>query len=160
MVLCTHVYVYVHTTVYYIVFLYVAPISMISFNPTLIQGAVVGNPLTIECVVTTVSGVSNVTINWSDPARNLIMNYTRITISPTTPTNNVFTSSLQFEYLIERDEGTYTCNVMILETINSSVVEIQTPNSEFFFDMYVKILLQLFKGLCNILNFSNITISF
>ena len=49
-----------------------------------------------------------------------ITNDSRVTISPTSDSGNNYTSSLQFMYLMEGDEGTYECNVMILET-NTSV---------------------------------------
>ena len=47
----------------------------------------------------------------------------RVTISPAASGGNTFTSSLQFTYLMEGDEGTYTCNVMILESNVSQSVE-------------------------------------
>jgi len=39
-------------------------------------------------------------------------------------------STLNFMYLMEGDEGTYTCNVMILETSGSASVELQALTSE------------------------------
>ena len=49
----------------------------------------------------------------------------RVTISPTTSSGNNYTSSLQFTYLMEGDEGMYTCNVMILETNGSIAREMK-----------------------------------
>ena len=82
-----------------------------------IQGAMVGSPQDIQCIVSTVSGVelSSVMISWIGPG-GPITNDSRVTISPTTSSGNNYTSSLQFTYLMEGDEGMYTCNVMILET--------------------------------------------
>ena len=74
----------------------------------------VGSPQTIECRVDTVLGVNNVLINWTGPDGVTIMNSDRISISSPTRNGNVFTSDLQFEYLMEGDEGNYACNVMIL----------------------------------------------
>ena len=88
----------------------------------------VGSPLTIDCRVNTVPGVSSssVTISWTAPGGvESIMNNSRVTISPTTFSGNNFTSSLQFTYLMEGDNGTYTCNVIILDTSGSQSVVLQ-----------------------------------
>ena len=83
-----------------------------------IQGAMVSSPQVIDCTVSTVSGVesSSVMISWMGPGGDPITTDCRVTISPTTSSGNNFTNSLQFTYLLEEDEGTYTCNVMILES--------------------------------------------
>ena len=97
---------------------------MVMLSPS--QVAVVGRPQTINCVVNTVSGVesSSVMISWMGPGGGSIMNDSRVTISPITSNGNTYTSSLQFTYLIEGDEGNYTCNVMILDTTGSQSVEL------------------------------------
>ena len=92
----------------------------------------VGNLQVITCTVSTVSGVesSSVIISWMGPGGVSIMNDSRVTISPTTSSGNNFTSSLQFTYLMEGDNGTYTCNVMILDTSGSQSVELQPLTSK------------------------------
>ena len=94
----------------------------------------VGSPLDIQCIVSTVSGVelSSVMISWMGPGGESITNDRRVTISPTTSSGNNYTSSLQFTYLMEGDEGIYTCNVMILETNSSNTLEIQNLNGMTF----------------------------
>ena len=91
-----------------------------------IQGAMVGSPQHIHCIVSTVSGVelSSVMISWMGPGGESITNDIRVTISPTTSSDNNYTSSLQFTYLMEGDEGMYTCNVMILGTENLTSLEL------------------------------------
>ena len=91
----------------------------------------VGSPQVINCTVSTVNGVesSSVMISWMGPG-GVIINDSRVTISPTTSSDNIYISSLQFTYLMEGDEGTYTCNVMILETIGSQSVELQSLTSK------------------------------
>ena len=86
-----------------------------------IQGTMVGSPQDIQCIVSTVSGVelSSVMISWMGPGGESITNDSRVTIDSTTSSGNNYTSSLQFTYLMEGDEGIYTCDVMILETTNS-----------------------------------------
>ena len=92
-----------------------------------------GSPQVINCTVSTVSGVesSSVIISWMGPG-GVITSDSRVTISPTVSSGNTYTSSLQFTYLMEGDEGTYTCNVMILETNESQSVELQSLNSKFY----------------------------
>ena len=103
------------------------PIPNITILPSgPIQGAMVGSPQDIQCIVSTVSGVelSSVMISWMGPGGESITNDSRVTISPTTSSGNNYTSSLQFTYLMEGDEGMYTCNVMILETSISDFITI------------------------------------
>jgi len=86
----------------------------------------VGSPQGIECIVNTVSGVdfSSVMISWMGPKGNVTADNTRVLINPTTSIGNNYISSLHFIYLMEGDEGIYTCNVMILETIQSGLVKL------------------------------------
>ena len=97
-----------------------------------IQGTMVGSPQDIQCIVSTVSGVelSSVMISWMGPGGESITNDSRVTISPTTSSGNNFTSSLQFTYLMEGDEGVYTISVTILDTIKSQTFEIVSPTSK------------------------------
>ena len=92
----------------------------------------VGSPQDIQCIVSTVSGVelSSVMISWMGPGGESITNDSRVTISPTTSSGNNYTSSLQFTYLMEGDEGMYTCSVMILETISSQSTDINNLTGE------------------------------
>ena len=102
---------------------------MVTISPSgPIQGATVGSPQVINCTVSTVSGVesSSVMISWMGPGGGSIMNDSRVTINPTTSSSNTYTSSLQFTYLLQSDEGTYTFNVMILQTSASESVELQS----------------------------------
>ena len=86
----------------------------------------VGSPQDIQCIVSTVSGVelSSVMITWIGPGGESITNDSRVTISPTTSSGSNYTSSLQFTYLMEGDEGMYTCNVMILEANTLDTLEL------------------------------------
>ena len=105
--------------IFFFLLYYAVPLPILTILPsTQIQGTMVGNPQDIQCIVSTVSGVelSSVMISWMGPGGEPITNDSRVTISPTTSSGNNYTSSLQFTYLMEGDEGMYTCNVMILET--------------------------------------------
>ena len=84
-----------------------------------------GSPQVINCTVSTVSGVESslVMISWMGPGGN-IMSGSRVIIGPTTSSGNTYDSSLQLTYLLEGDEGMYTCNVMILETSGAASVNL------------------------------------
>ena len=116
-----------------IIFVVLVPYINITMLPTdTIQGAMVGSPQDIQCIVSTVSGVelSSVMINWMGPGGESITNDSRVTISPTTSSGNNYTSSLQFTYLMEGDEGMYTCYVTILEFSVKDAVEIEMLTSK------------------------------
>ena len=95
-----------------------------------------GSPQVINCTVSTVSGVesSSVMISWMRPQGIINATNGRVFIgSVTDDGNNMYTRSLQFTYLKEGqfvDEGLYTCNVMILDTSESSSIEVQPLTSK------------------------------
>ena len=101
--------------------------TVVIFPTDLIQGAMVGSPQAIQCIVSTVSGVelSSVMINWMGPDGNLITDNSRIIVNPITSFGDIYVNGLHFIYLMEGDEGMYTCNVTILETTQTTVVELR-----------------------------------
>ena len=120
---------FTYVLVMVIINLHTVPTPTVTISPSgPIQGAMVGSPLVINCTASTVSGVESslVMISWMGPGGGSIMGNSRMIISPTTSSGNDYTSSLQFNYLMEGDEGTYTCNVTILETTVSQSVELES----------------------------------
>ena len=95
----------------------------------------VGSPQDIRCTVSTISGVSlsSVKIGWTGPGGENITNTTRMTINPTTSRGNDYTSKLRFMYLMEGDEGMYTCKVMIVNARNSTSLRLATLTSKLLF---------------------------
>ena len=110
----------------------VPPPTVSIFPSGPIQRAMVGNPQVIECRVKTVRGVesNSLMISWMGPGGDTVTNDSRVTINPTRSNDNYYTSSLQFTYLMEGDNGTYTCNVMILETNDTASVVLEALTSE------------------------------
>ena len=107
--------------------LHTVPTPIVTISPSgPIQRAMVGSPQVINCTVSIVSGVesSSVMFNWMGPGGNPITTDCRVTIDLTVVTINAYTSSLQFDYLVEGDEGIYTCKVMILEASGSDSTEL------------------------------------
>ena len=110
--------------------LHTVPTSTVAISPSgSMQVAMVGSPQVINCTVSTVSGVesSSVMISWMGPGGSITTTNGRISIgSVTDDGNNMYTRSIQFTYLMEGDEGTYTCSVMILDASGSQSVELQS----------------------------------
>jgi len=116
-----------HAT-FVMVFSCTVPTPTVTLSPSgPIQGAMVGSPQIIQCTVSTVGGVesTSVMISWMGLG-GVIMTSDRVPISQTTSSGNTYTSSLQFSYLMEGDDGMYTCNVMILDTSESTSVILET----------------------------------
>ena len=93
-----------------------------------------GSPQDIRCKISTISGVSlsSVNISWTRPGGESITNDSRMTISPTTSNGTNYTSSLQFTYLMEGDEGNYTCEVMIVNAWNSISLQLANLTGKMF----------------------------
>ena len=129
---CSGVHYAITISLNFIIFSTVPPPAVTISPPGPIQGVMVGSPQMIQCTVSTVSGVesSSVMISWMGLGGDTITNDSRVTINPTTSNGNNYTSSIQFMYLMEGDEGTYMCNVMILETSGSSSVVLETLTSK------------------------------
>ena len=98
----------------------------------------VGDRGMIDCTVSTVSGVElrSIMISWMGPGGN-ITNDSRMTISQTTSSGNNYSSSLEFEYLAEEDEGNYTCNVMILDVSESESLVLSSMGESTFYNACV-----------------------
>ena len=93
-----------------------------------------GSPRSIDCTVSTVSGVesSSVMISWRGPGGTITTTNGRVSIgSVTDDGNNMYTRSLQFTYLMEGDEGRYDCDAMVLDASGSQSVELQTLDCKF-----------------------------
>ena len=110
---------------------------LVPFPPTVtisppgpIQGAMVGSPQMIQCIAntTTVLHVNMVMFTWIKPGGDIITNDSRVTINPTTSSGNTYTSSIQFSYLMEGDEGTYMCNVTTFGITGSALVVLEPLN--------------------------------
>ena len=113
----------------YIISLHTVPTPTVNISPSgPIQGAMVGSPQVINCIVAGVIEVesSSVMIAWMGPNGVDVMNNSGTIFLDLTASNGntTYTSSLQFAYLIEGDNGTYTCNFMASEISVSQSVEL------------------------------------
>jgi len=92
------------------------PINISLSGP--MQGAMVGSSQVIRCSANLDDNI--LMISWTEPGGGSITTDDRVIISPTTSSGNNYTSSLQFTYLMEGDEGNYTCNVILPDGNNVS----------------------------------------
>ena len=93
----------------------------------------VGHSYSFHCIANfTFNGVENksVQFEWLRSTGVTATKNNRITISQTISSVNTFTSTLQFSYLMEGDEGNYTCNVMILRTTEIETIKLGEPEGE------------------------------
>lgn len=95
-----------------------------------LQGTIVGDPLIISC---TAIFVLNVSFVWIGPdGQTVTTGANRVVIPQTTSSDNNHTSSLQFSYLMEGDEGTYTCHGTVMGVIRSNSATIGDLNGMYF----------------------------
>ena len=109
-------------------YIHTVPFPTITTSPSgTVQGAIVGDPLLVQCIVDTVDGVepSLVNINWMGSGGNLIVNTSRVTVRQIISSENTYNRCLIFTKLFEDDAGIYTCNVLILKTKGLSNFELQ-----------------------------------
>ena len=99
------------------------------------------SPQVVNCIVTGISGVTadSGIIIWMGPNGD-IMNSSRTRIMRGYDSDDkTYSSSLRFTYLIEGDNGTYTCNFMAGEISVSQSAELPVT-SKFLFIHYLSVL--------------------
>ena len=107
---------------------YVAPSPRVFKRPNYLQQGVVGEDLELVCLIAIsfTAQTSSVNLTW-----NFTSNDDRVTVIPTTITTDdsigiIYTTVIQFAYLMEGDEGNYTCAVTIEENSGESTYNLQT----------------------------------
>ena len=88
---------------------------MTVLQPNYLQQGIIGDTHALICLIALSSGVqlSLVNLTW-----NFTSSDDRVTVIPTTITTNdsigiIYTTVIQFDYLIEGDEGNYKCKLII-----------------------------------------------
>ena len=88
----------------------------------------------IICSVTITSAIdpNSVELTWTNND-SIITTDNRVTITPTNITENpssfTYTTTIQFDYLMEEDEGDYTCNVTVDDMMESNSITLQNLRS-------------------------------
>ena len=107
--------------------MFVVPVPRILFQSS---ERVVGETQDIICSVTINSAIdrNSVELTWTNNDSNITTD-NRVTIIPTIITDNsssfTYTTTIQFAYLMEGDEGNYTCKVTVDNMTESRSVTLQ-----------------------------------
>ena len=98
------------------------------------ENLTVGDPYEIQCKVHTDQIVNSdiVDITWIGPDNDTIVLDSRLSVTNISIGHN-HTSTLQFSYLSEDDEGVFTCNVTILSNTDSGSFKVEELSSKFHF---------------------------
>ena len=115
------------------VLLILVPVPRISFQPSNYLQGVVGEMQDITCSVTITSSVDpdSVELIWTN-ADSIITADNRVTISTNiteNPFSFTYTTTIQFAYLMEGDEGNYTCNVQVDDEMESRSTTLENLRS-------------------------------
>ena len=106
------------------------PVPRISFQPSGSLLGIIGEMQDIICSVTITAAIEPdlVELTWTNND-SIITTDNRVTITPTNITENpssfTYTTTIRFAYLMEGDEGNYTCNVAIDDMMESRSVKLQ-----------------------------------
>ena len=110
------------------------PVPTISLQPSGLLQGVVGDIQDITCSVTITSAIdpNSVELTWINND-SIITTDNRVTITPTNITENpssfTYSTTIQFGYLMEGDEGSYTCNVAVDDMMESHSTTLQNLRS-------------------------------
>ena len=84
-------------------------------RPSYLHQGIIGEPHDLVCLIalSSISQVSSVNLTW-----NFTSNDDRVTVIPTTITTDdsigiIYATMIQFDYLMDREEGEYTCTLTI-----------------------------------------------
>ena len=113
--------------------MYVAPTPRIFINQNYLQQGIIGEELDLVCLIalSSTSQTSSVNLTW-----DFTSNDNRVTVIPTTITTDdsigiIYTTVIQFAYLMEGDEGNYTCAVTIDEESAESTFNLEITSKQF-----------------------------
>ena len=109
------------------VHMYIAPTPRIFLRPNYLQQGTIGQAHELVCLIAISSTVetSSVNLTW-----NFTSNDNRVTVIPTTIATDesigiIYTTVIQFTYLMEGDEGNYTCTSTIEEDSTDSIFDLK-----------------------------------
>ena len=105
----------------------IVPSPRIFLRPNYLQQGIIGETHELVCLIaiSSTAKLSSVNLIW-----NFTSNDDRVTVIPTTFTTDdsigiIYTTVIQFAYLIEGDEGNYTCTATIEENSGVSTFDLE-----------------------------------
>ena len=108
--------------------MYLAPSPRIFLRPNHLQQGIIGKATELVCIIaiSSTEQSSSIVLTW-----NFISNDNRVTVIPTTITTDdsigiIYTTVIQFAYLMEGDEGNYACATTIEENSGESIYNLET----------------------------------
>ena len=113
--------------------LFIVPVPRVSLQP---REGVIGRMQHIICVITISSAIDPdlVELTWTRDDSSITTD-NRVAIIPTNvienPSSFTYTTTIQFAYLMEGDEGNYTCNVTVEDMTKSQSIILQNLTSMF-----------------------------
>ena len=100
---------------YYLLCMYIVPRPIISLKPSYLQQEFIGEASELVCsiAISSTAQTSSVNLTW-----NFTSNDNRVTVIPTIITTDesigiIYTTAIQFAYLMEGDARNYTCTLTI-----------------------------------------------
>ena len=113
---------------------YIAPTPNVFLRPSHLHQGIIGEAFDLVCSIalSSTAKLSPVSLAW-----NFTSNGTRVRVVPTTITNDdsigiIFTTVIQFDYLIEEDEGNYMCSLEIDGDFEESTFSLETISKHKF----------------------------
>ena len=124
---------YLLVVLFVIFYLFIVPVPRISLQPSGYLQGVVGEMQDITCSVTITSEIDpdSVDLTWKLDD-NIITTDNRVTIITNiteNPFSFTYTTIIQFAYLMEGDEGNYTCNVEVDDMMESRSIVLENLRS-------------------------------
>ena len=125
--------------------LYVAPTPRIFLRPNYLQQGTIGEPHDLVCaiVLSSTTQTSLVNLTWHFTSNDT----TRVTVIPTNITTDdsigiIYTTVIQFDYLMEGDDGNYTCFLVINRDSAESTFDLEIISKCDVANLYVCVLSQ------------------
>ena len=117
------------------ILIFLVPVPRISLQPSGYLQGVVGEMQDIICSVTITSTIDpdSVELTWTN-ADSIITTDNRVTIITNiteNPFSFTYTTIIQFAYLMEGDEGNYTCNVEVDDMMETRSIILENLRSTY-----------------------------
>ena len=111
--------------------MYVAPTPRIFLRPNYSQQGTIGQAHELVCsiAISSTAETSSVNLTWNFTSNN------RVTVIPTTITTDdsigiIYTTVIKFAYLMEGDEGNYTCTSTVEEDSTDSTFDLKAISKQ------------------------------
>ena len=133
---------------------YVAPTPNVFLRPSHLHQGIIGEAFDLVCSIalSSTTKMRPVGLTW-----NFTGNDTRVRVIPTTITTDdsigiIYTTVIQFDYVIREDEGNYSCSLAIDGDLEESTFSLETISKHI-------ILVMLLKNAADVSGFAGLTLN-